>query len=508
MSDLTILRNFYNLHKRSPSKRDIASNGSFRRKYGSWNAALEAAGLPVNRKFEHAEDELITSLQRFSEENGKSPTANNCNTTDYLFDTHTYMRKLGCKTWSQVLRKAGLEEYFEQSTFVSMPDDELLSLVELVLSVGNDTRAVFYRANRGKLPSFGYLVSRFGSWGEILKRLSIRPNMNKYSNEELISIFFEAKEHYGVVPSSTELESFSSIPVRQWTKRFGAYNIFLNKIGEQQHSKTPENVIDTDDELKQLYMLFSAENGFTNGATSKALDLSGDIYGSDVFSVRFGSINKLRKACGYSTIHRQTDKYTEEQIKQILRDLYTKLGRIPTRKDLNIADIPSVSTICRYMKTSNLTEVFGNIVQKTCTKCNLPKTLNNFSLRNRQNADGSYRHESWCKKCTAQSSYKKNREKKLWLTEEGKAYMREYKKTDSYKEYHKQYQYNWNHTTKGKECIKNSQKVFSESTKGKIKALKRQLKSAKKEKTKLRLTEQINALLLILANEVSNGNPI
>ena len=369
MADLNTIKEYFAVNGHSPTKRDISGCDSLIRVYGSWNEVLKAAGLPENRKFNHTEEELINSLRRYYNENNRSPRTNDCNSTVYLFDTSTYLRKLNCKTWAQVLRKAGLQEYFEPSTLTSLTDEQLLKLIETILTLGNNTTRKFYDENRGNLPSFTYLQERFGSWNNILNRLEIRKNAGKYPDSELLEVFYEAKEHFGRTPSSNELTEFSSIPARQWTNRFGSYNTFLRGIGEDINALTPDIIKETDEELKQLYIKFSESNGYKNGATTRALNTSADIYKADVFITRFCSLNKLRQACNYKSVINGKDKYNKKDIYQFLRLTYAMFNRIPTIKELqNVQGYIPVSTILRYTNSKGIQQAFEKALSNNIYK--------------------------------------------------------------------------------------------------------------------------------------------
>ena len=63
--------------------------------------------------------------------------------------------------------------------------------------------------------------------------------------------------------------------------------------------RTAVRVKETNEELLQMYIDFSNEVNPGVGATAKQLDKSDKIYRSEVFSLRFGSINDLRKEAGF-----------------------------------------------------------------------------------------------------------------------------------------------------------------------------------------------------------------
>jgi hypothetical protein len=243
---LSILTNFYNKNGRSPKKREIRECQTFQARYRTWNNALKAAGLPLLRKNKHTKKELIASLQRFKKENKRSPRASDCNTTNYLFDTKTYFKILGCKSWADVLRCAKLNIYF---------------------------------------------------------------NINRLSNKE----------------------------------------------------------------LQKRYITFSQKNGYKNGATERALDESGLPFSSAIFRAHFGSVNRLRKKCGYKIIKiGRPRKYTELQVFKLLNNIYDKYNGIPSVKEFKKISGISIASIFRYCQTESLNVAFKK-ARKTVKNFTIPQ---------------------------------------------------------------------------------------------------------------------------------------
>lgn len=305
---IQLIQKFYAENGKAPAKRNFESivETTARRIFGSWNAAIVASDIPVNRKLEHTEAELIESLHRYAAENGRSPGAADCNKCSYLYDTRTYTRKLECKTWSQVLRKAGLEEYYEISPFTQLSDDDLLLLIKSIITAENaDATADYYKRNKGALPSLETLVTRFGSWGAILERLGINQNMNRYTQAELLEIFYEAKSHFGRVPSVWEFDAYAKISSDLYKRYWGTWRKFLKSIGEKPVTADFAHVTETNEELIEIYKDFSQRNGYTNGATASSLKNSDKMHSADVYIYRFGTLNKLREICGYEPIIRR-----------------------------------------------------------------------------------------------------------------------------------------------------------------------------------------------------------
>ncbi|AEB77624.1 hypothetical protein ADU80_04995 [Clostridium botulinum] len=121
------------------------------------------------------------------------------------------------------------------------------------------------------------------------------------------------------------------------------------------------DVKETDDELLQMYINFSNKIG--KPASSVDLNNSKDIYNADVFGIRFGSMEDLKKLVGFP-VFQSTKKYTKEKLKQILLQEYKKLGRKLTYKEINEnKEIPTITTFCRYFRTTKMSKVWEEVLK-------------------------------------------------------------------------------------------------------------------------------------------------
>lgn len=84
----------------------------YRREFGTWNQALRAAGYdPVDRK-NIPREELLNALKNLADRLGKTPTANEMNTIGE-FSHRTMELRFG--SWNQALQEAGLDLNFDPS---------------------------------------------------------------------------------------------------------------------------------------------------------------------------------------------------------------------------------------------------------------------------------------------------------------------------------------------------------------------------------------------------------
>ncbi len=296
---LDLIRNFVTENGRAPNRREIKQATTIKVRFGSWNNALRLCGITPKLRHDHTPEELIASLKAYYAAHGRSPSMGDTHKSDLLFDANTYIKKLKCKTWADVLETAGLPIYFEISSLTKLSDAELLKVVKRFMVKYNNSTQDFYNLHAVGLPSHTILTNRFGSWNNMLQRLNLPLNFRKYSEAQLLEYFYKAKTALGHVPSSTQLEKQSGIPFRNFTTKFGSYNAFLKKIGEEPQNLTPAVVTETNEELIVMYKQFSIKNGYKKGATARALNNSPAIYNYDVFASRFGGLRKLRELCNF-----------------------------------------------------------------------------------------------------------------------------------------------------------------------------------------------------------------
>lgn len=98
---------------RQPTTNDTDEQGSFTpstyvRRYGSWTAAVEAAGITVERVDGRITDEALEAeLQRLTDDLGKPPTSSDIGANG-RFSAVTYIQRYG--SWAEALDAVGLEE--------------------------------------------------------------------------------------------------------------------------------------------------------------------------------------------------------------------------------------------------------------------------------------------------------------------------------------------------------------------------------------------------------------
>lgn len=223
------LKDFYVKHNRAPTRRELSNSTQLCKVFGSWNNALEAAGLPLGRELAPSKEKLKASLANFFKTHNKSPRANDCRKENGLYDTRTYFKVLNVDSWAKVLESVTLPIYFE---CFSNDRNEIEILIEVnqfirINRISSARRYNIIKQKQGaNLPSSTALVDRYGSWTKVLKHAGLSLNKNRY-NKKMFVEKLKLLSLNGVAPSLGEFAKHLKIPARSITAHIGAFNKFV-----------------------------------------------------------------------------------------------------------------------------------------------------------------------------------------------------------------------------------------------------------------------------------------
>lgn len=210
-------------------------------------------------------------------------------------------------SWNNGILKAGL--YLSNKQMLDLLKNELKRL--------NTTDDKIYDENKRKeFPSVVSYEKRFHcSWQDLMKiikpeKSKLRHNMK--SRKEFLNILIDLEKELGYIPSSQEI------------KKYGYdESIFVDKFISYNNAVLAAKMeIDLKNKLKL----------------------------------------KTKKSISKKPKHR-TNKYSKEQLKEILLKEYNKLGRKLTPKEIdNNKNIPSLTTFKRHFKTTGLMKIWDEIL--------------------------------------------------------------------------------------------------------------------------------------------------
>ena len=195
---------------------------------------------------------------------------------------------------------------------------------------------------------------RFGYWNKALELAGFEPfQIKKYSDEDLLQIIKDKAEELGRSPTLKEINQRTTI-----YNRFGGMKKALELAGLKIDFEKGKKVVETNDELLELYNNFSILIGKElEGATSTELDEADEIYDSSVYTLRFGNLNNVRKLLGMEIKRQLRSKYDKEDVLNNLK----KIGRLKNNEIEKHPHLPSKTTILRLFKTTNMTDVWKEV---------------------------------------------------------------------------------------------------------------------------------------------------
>jgi len=204
----------------TPTSAQMISKGAYnpetyRKYFGSWNAALEAIGHePHHQSARVAGDELLADIQRLSEEFDRRPTA-----TDIIeHGNHgiaTYQRRFG--SWSAALEEAGFDPDADRVSDEELLDDlqrlhEELDKVPSILDV---------EAESAHSPTT--YQNRFGSWSAALDAAGFDPDREP-TDEELLAELRRLRDELDKEPSMRDMTEHGAYGSTTYTRHFGSWS--------------------------------------------------------------------------------------------------------------------------------------------------------------------------------------------------------------------------------------------------------------------------------------------
>jgi hypothetical protein len=134
------------------------SEATYRREFGSWNAAVKAAGLlPLTQDTRIPETALLDELRRLSDDDGVAPSFDQMD-TEGEYGASTYVRRFG--SWGDAVQAAGLTPRSEAN---SITDSTLIAELTRLATELDETPTTRQMDEHGAYSSTTY-QRHFGSW--------------------------------------------------------------------------------------------------------------------------------------------------------------------------------------------------------------------------------------------------------------------------------------------------------------------------------------------------------
>lgn len=308
----------------SPTQMKMLNEGKFSFRpyldtFGSWNEALEAAGLELNSRHGISKQELITELKEFAEELGHTPTFTEMD-KEGPFSANAYTEEFG--SWNDALRAAGLDINSRQN----------ISEVELKHELHRLSEELDRPPERREMDKYGRFSStpyndKFGSWNDALRAVEIEPSrIIDISESELQSTLKEFAEELGHTPSVAEMDSKEGpFSAGRYLREFGSWNQALQEAGIEINNQREISASELKTQLNQL----AEELG--RPPSMAEMDNKGD-FSAGPYLAEFGSWNEALQAVNLEIY--QYRKIPRSKLENGLQQLADELDRVPTQMEM------------------------------------------------------------------------------------------------------------------------------------------------------------------------------
>lgn len=197
-------------------------------RFGSWNAALEAVGCKPSRVYNPCPEALLEELKRVGDVPDNPPVSTE-EVASEKYSISTFERTFG--SWNNALRAAG----YKINQHQSVPEKRLLSALERLATILGRTPTVGENREMGEY-SFNAYQNTFGSWNQALGLVDLELNSRQdIPKEELIDELNRLATEYGRPPTVDEMDALGRFSRAPYVRTFGTWMNCLEEAGFSTH---------------------------------------------------------------------------------------------------------------------------------------------------------------------------------------------------------------------------------------------------------------------------------
>jgi Homing endonuclease associated repeat len=170
------------------------------RRFGSWNAVLQAAGFDRPRAPAVSDRQIVEALRAYHREHALSPRSSEWGRLGLWPDRNTVSHRFG--SWNAALKAAGLAPRLIAKEW---SDGEILhGLRRFAQDHGRPPRAADRVGSLSQYPSPALAVKRFGSWSAALRRAGLQPgNPPPVSDRQIVRALRSYRREHHRSPTTT-----------------------------------------------------------------------------------------------------------------------------------------------------------------------------------------------------------------------------------------------------------------------------------------------------------------
>ena len=192
------------------------------RRFGSWNNALRLAGLKINVRKDYKKEELLKLLRDKAKELGRSPKIKDLGSKNNMPDKDPYERCFG--SFNKALQAAGLEVKY---VFRKWTKEETIKWLRYKYRELGRTPGIRDFDKDPRTPAKNLVRKLFGNWTNALREADI-PVRRFHSEKELINILQRLYLKLNRTPAREELKHPSLTP---FVEKFGSYTAACLRAG-------------------------------------------------------------------------------------------------------------------------------------------------------------------------------------------------------------------------------------------------------------------------------------
>ncbi|MDQ2894089.1 MAG: sigma-70 region 4 domain-containing protein [Actinomycetota bacterium] len=170
------------------------------RRFGSWNAGLQAAGFDRPRPPAVSDEQILEALRAYHRQHAISPTTSEWQRLGLAPNTITISGRFG--SWNAALTAAGLAP---RRVRTGWSDQEILDgLQRFAADHGRPPRSTDRVGSLSEYPSPALAVTRFGSWSAALGKAGLEPgNRPPVTDREIVRVLRGYQREHRRSPTTT-----------------------------------------------------------------------------------------------------------------------------------------------------------------------------------------------------------------------------------------------------------------------------------------------------------------